>query len=128
MNLFADLPAEPKPTDDWLARSYEHADCGHETLVSGDDYVVLECPFRPIASTMCVGCGKLVPLSSVAWCDTGENLAAYRDRLYHSVSFWRRMYLMLLGNNFEGAVSLNLDSHGKPRVSTRQVVGSCPGH
>jgi hypothetical protein len=72
---------------------------------------------------MCAGCGRLVPLSSVAWCDTGENLATYRERLYQSVSFWRRMYLMLLGNNYEGAVSLNLDSQGKPKQSPPQVVG-----
>jgi hypothetical protein len=123
MSLFADQTTEIKPTDDWLARSYQHADCGHETLVSGEDYVLLECPFRPIATTMCAGCGRLVPLSSVAWCDTGENLATYRERLYQSVSFWRRMYLMLLGNNYEGAVSLNLDSQGKPKQSPPQVVG-----
>ena len=65
----------------------------------------------------------LVPLSSVAWCDTGENVAAYRDRLYSSVSFWKRMYLMLLGNNYEGAVTLKLDSQGKPRATVRQAVG-----
>jgi hypothetical protein len=123
MSLVTDFSAEPRPTDDWLARSYEHADCGHETLVSGDDYVLLECPFRPIESTFCVGCGRLVPLSSVAWSDTGENVAAYRDRLYRSVSFWKRMYLMLLGNNYEGAVTLKLDSQGKPRSTARQVVG-----
>jgi hypothetical protein len=123
MSLVTDLSAEPRPTDDWLARSYEHAECGHETLVSGDDYVLLECPFRPIESTFCAGCGRLVPLSSVAWCDTGENVAAYRDRLYRSVSFWKRMYLMLLGNNYEGAVTLKLDSRGKPRATVRQAVG-----
>ncbi len=123
MSLVTDLSAEPRPTDDWLARSYEHADCGHETLVSGEDYVLLECPFRPIESTHCARCGRLVPLSSVAWCDTGENVAAYRERLYHSVSFWRRMYLMLLGSNYEGAVTLNLDSKGKPKSTARQVVG-----
>ena len=122
MSFTTDLPVQPKPTDDWLARSYEHAECGHETLVSGEEYVLLECPFRPIASTMCVGCGHLVPLSSVAWSDTGENIAAYRERLYRSVSFWRRMYLMLLGNAYEGAVSLNLDSQGKPKSDERQVV------
>jgi len=123
MSVTRDLPIEPRPTDDWLARSYQHAECGHETLVSGQDYVLLECPFRPIASTMCAGCGHLVPLSSIAWCDTGENVSDYRQRIYNSVLFWRRMYLMLLGNIYEGAVTLNLDSKGQPKDGERQVAG-----
>ena len=123
MSLTEDFPIEPRLTDDWLARSYEHADCGQETLVSGEDYVLLECPFRPIESTLCAGCGHLVPLSSIAWSDTGENVADYRQRIYNSVSFWRRMYLMLLGNAFEGAVTLNLNSNGQPKDGGRQVAG-----
>lgn len=122
MSLTSDPTLEPRPTDDWLARSFEHAECGHETLVSGEDYVLLECPFKAIDSTMCVGCGHLVPLSTIAWCDTGENVAQYRQRVYDSVAFWRRMYLMLLGNTYEGAVMLNLDSMGRPKSADRQVV------
>src|SRR4051812_14587631 len=31
-----------------LSRSYRHAGCGQTTVVSGEDYVLLECPFRPV--------------------------------------------------------------------------------
>jgi hypothetical protein len=123
MNPKPSAPSEPAVTETWLARSYQHAECGHETLVSGNDYLQLEGPFRPIESTHCAGCGKLVPLSSLAWSDTGENVASYRQRLYKSVSFWRRMYLMLMGNAYEGAVALNLDSKGQPKVPERQIAG-----
>ena len=124
MSEKAIAPHEPAVTETWLARSYQHAECGHETLVSGNDYLQLECPFRPIGSTMCSGCGHLVPLGSLAWADTGENIAVYRQRLYKSVSFWRRIYLMLLGNAYEGAVALNLDSKGQPKATAeRQVAG-----
>jgi hypothetical protein len=105
-----------------MARTYVHAGCG-ETIISGEDYVLLECPFRPIESTFCSCCGQLVPLSSVAWSDTGENIAKYRERLYASVPFWRRVYLMTCGNAYEGAVALNLDSHGNPKSDQRQPVG-----
>jgi hypothetical protein len=115
--------SQPPVTEAWLARSFQHADCGQETLVSGQNYLLLECPFKAIESTMCSGCGHLVPLSSIAWSDTRENVASYRERIYRSVSFWRRMYLMLLGNTYEGAVSLNLDSHGQPKNTARQVAG-----
>jgi hypothetical protein len=115
--------SQPPVTEAWLARSFQHAECGQETLVSGQNYVLLECPFKAIESTMCSGCGHLVPLSSIAWSDTRENVAAYRQRIYQTVSFWRRMYLMLLGNTYEGAVSLNLDSHGHPKSGERQVAG-----
>ncbi|MCI0360802.1 MAG: hypothetical protein L0211_20175 [Planctomycetaceae bacterium] len=122
MSLSSDLSVEPRPTDDWLARLFEHAECGHETLISGENYVLLECPFRAIESTMCAGCGHLVPLASIAWCDTGENVAQYRQRIYNSVAFWRRMYLMLLGTVYEGAVTLNLDAAGRPKATERQLA------
>ena len=101
-----------------LTRAYQHAECGGETVVSGDDYVMLECPFRPVDSTYCCGCEQFVPLSSVVWIDTGECVADYRKRVYDSVPFWRGVYLTLLGNAYEGAINLNLDSSGRPKEST----------
>src|SRR5262245_22586912 len=53
-----------------VSRVYQHT-CGAATRVSGDDYVLLECPFRPVDSTICAGCKNYVPLDSVRWEDTG---------------------------------------------------------
>jgi hypothetical protein len=97
-----------------LARAYRHNACGEETVVSGDDYVLLECPFRPVDATYCCGCSQMVPLDAVAWSDSQENIAAYRKRVHASVPFWRGVYLLLIGNAYEGAVNLNLDRTGHP--------------
>ncbi len=97
-----------------LARAYRHDGCGEETVVSGDDYVLLECPFRTVDATFCCGCDDFVSLDSVAWSDSQECIAAYRKRVYDSVPFWRGVYLLLIGNAYEGAVNLNLDRTGHP--------------
>jgi hypothetical protein len=102
-----------RPSD--LSRAYRHVDCGRETIVSGDDYVLLECPFRPVTSTYCACCGDFVPLDAVEWTDTGESIAAYRQRIAAGVPFLRQVYLYVFGNAYEGAVALNLDSRGRRR-------------
>jgi hypothetical protein len=89
--------------------------CNGVTVVSGDDYVMLECPFRPVGGgTYCVSCKTFVPLSEVVWDDTGENIKDYRDQLYKSVTWKRRLYLSWLGTAYEGAMKLRLDKRGNP--------------
>ena len=105
---------QPGPADH-LSRAYRHLQCNGVTVVSGDDYVMLECPFRPIGGgTYCVTCKKFVPLKSVVWEDTGENVEEYRNRLYYSVPWKRRLYLTWLGTAYEGALNLHLDKRGHP--------------
>lgn len=95
----ADEPAGPA---DHLSRNYRHLKCGGVTVVSGDHYVMLECPFRPVSATFCVTCQDFFPLKSVVWEDTGENIKEYRDRVYYSVPWKRRLYL-LAGNGLRGS-------------------------
>jgi hypothetical protein len=97
-----------------LKRVYRHAACGGETCVSGDDYVLLECPFRPVQKTYCAACNSFVPLTTVSWVDSGENIAAYRQQLFESVPFKRRLWLQVFGNAYEGAINLGLDKNGLP--------------
>jgi hypothetical protein len=110
------------PDEPQVARAYRHADCGCETIASGDALVLLECPFRQVDSTFCAVCNDYAALDRVSWSDSGELISAYRQRLYNSVSFWRRMYLILLGNAYEGAVNLNLDSRGKVKDDAHTLV------
>jgi hypothetical protein len=102
------IPDEPD-----LSRVYRHDGCGQLTTVSGDDYVILECPFRPVTGTFCCGCHKFVPLHTVSWADTGESIAKYRTRVAASVPFWRRVRLALFGSAYEGAIHLHLDRKGR---------------
>jgi hypothetical protein len=97
-----------------LSRAYRHVSCGQSTVVSGDDYVLLECPFRPVSGTFCCGCGKFVLLNEVRWVDSDEKISDYRDRVYASVPFWRKVWLSLFCNAYQGAVNLHLDSRGRP--------------
>jgi len=56
-----------------------------------------------------------VKLDRVEWSDSRENIAQYRQRVYNSVSLWQRMYYVILGNAYEGAINLNLDRSGRPK-------------
>lgn len=105
---------EPEGPADHLSREYRHLKCDGVTVVSGDHYVMLECAFRPVSGTYCVTCEDFVPLQTVVWDDTGENIAEYRNRIYYSVPWKRRLYLALLGTAYEGALSLRLDKNGRP--------------
>jgi len=97
-----------------LSRSYYHIDCGGTTVVSEDDYIALESPFRGVDSTMCCSCNEFVTLDKVYWVDSGETIAAYRKRLYESVPAGQRWWKMLFCGGYEGALALNLDKHGRP--------------
>ena len=44
-----------------------------------------------------------------------NTIAQYRQRVYNSVSLWQRMYYVILGNAYEGAINLNLDRSGRPK-------------
>jgi hypothetical protein len=80
--------------------------------VSGDDYVVLECPFRPVSGTFCCHCRQFVPLNAVRWADSDEKISDYRQRVYDSVPFWRRVYLAVFANAYEGAVNWGVEWKG----------------
>jgi hypothetical protein len=98
-------------------RAYRHSACGSTTVVSGDDYVLLECPFRPVSGTFCCGCKRFVPLDEVKWADSGETIAAYRKRVASTVPFWRKVYLFLFGTAYEGAVNWGVEWKGEPESS-----------
>lgn len=103
----------PKYVDS-LSRSYKHGGrCNGVTKVSGQDLVLLECPFRPVNATFCTKCNGLVPLNTVAWTDTGESIDKYRLRIYTSIQPWQRARLACMGTAFEGALRLNLTADGK---------------
>ena len=102
------------------ARVYYHVTCGKATIVSGDDYVLLECPFRPVSSTYCCGCQTFVPLHMVRWADSDESIAAYRERVRATVPFWRQVYLALFGTAYEGAVNWGKEWKGGPLPDGRE--------
>jgi hypothetical protein len=101
------------------ARVYYHVTCGKATIVSGDDYVLLECPFRPVSSTYCCGCQTFVPLHMVRWADSDEMISAYRERVRATVPFWRQVYLALFGTAYEGAVNWGKEWKGDPLADRR---------
>ena len=124
---------DASPSEPPVRRAYVHLDCGCETVAAGDALVLLECPFRPVDSTLCQRCGNYVKLDRVVWsdsqgncgqgiCDTQENIAQYRQRVYNSVSFWRRMYYVIAGNAYEGAINLNLDRSGRPKYDSPSLA------
>src|SRR5262249_8586731 len=102
-------PAKGPP----VSRAYEHRSCHAITVASGDDLVRLECPFRPLDATYCCRCGDFVPLDDVRWADTGATISAYRRRLTASGGCWRRLYLTVFCNAYQGAINLHLDSKGR---------------
>jgi len=110
------------PNEPPVMRAYRHFGCGCETAAAGDALVLLECPFRPVDSTLCAGCGEYAPLDQVTWSDSGEIISEYRTRVYSSVTFWRRVYLMTLGNAYEGAINLNLDKNGRLKDDSTSLV------
>jgi hypothetical protein len=125
--LHRPLP-ELRPLDESSAkqasRVYKHPACGGSTTISGDDFVVLECPFRPVNSTYCCGCQKFVPLEAVFWADSGEKISDYRARLGSMVSFWRKLYLAVFCNTYQGAINLGLDRDGNIVQPLRDPAGA----
>ncbi len=80
------------------SRVYKHRACGGQTVVSGDDYLLLEFPHRSTTGTFCCQCKSFAPLWDFDWMDTGENLAGYRHRLYAADSAWKVVRDGLFGN------------------------------
>jgi hypothetical protein len=91
-----------KGADEWRQDpnrdSYTHRGCG-TTVVSGDDYLMLEYPFRPVDSTFCSACRQFVVLDAVDWDDTGENVHGYRSRLAAAFSFGARVRYYMTGTD-----------------------------
>jgi hypothetical protein len=112
--LPADAGQDEQPRAKPNFRVYYHVTCGKATIVSGDDYVILECPFRPVSGTYCCGCKTFVPLHLVRWADSDELLAAYRERVRAMVPFWRQVYLALFANAYEGAINWGKEWKGGP--------------
>jgi len=79
------------------SRNYFHPACGGYTEVGGDDYRALENPFHEVSETFCCGCGKMVPLASVDWADTGENILKCRKRVADATPFWEQMKRTVFG-------------------------------
>jgi hypothetical protein len=102
-----------------LSRNYIHSVCKGATKVSGDHYVMLECPFRPVTHTICAVCRKEVPLAEVVWADSGQRISEYRKQIASGVTFWEKLRLTLLGTAYEGALRLNLDAKGNPKPGAR---------
>jgi hypothetical protein len=63
------------------SRAYVHYGCGTETIISGGDFKQICNPLTLCIETYCCGCSDYVTLQTVAWTDTGETIAAYRNRL-----------------------------------------------
>ncbi len=63
------------------SREYVHAGCGGRTTISGGDFLRLVNPRDQATKTFCAACGQLATFDQFSWIDTGENLAAYRQRL-----------------------------------------------
>ncbi|OAI55216.1 hypothetical protein AYO44_00455 [Planctomycetaceae bacterium SCGC AG-212-F19] len=80
------------------SRVYTHRGCGGKTIVSGDDYLILEFPYRSVTGTFCCKCNTFVPLGAVDWADTGENVGGYRQRLFAVATWWDHFRIGLFGN------------------------------
>jgi hypothetical protein len=107
-----------------LSRDYIHTKCKRATKVSGDDYVMLECPFRPVTHTVCAACRETVPLNEVEWADSGQRISDYRKELASGFSFLQKLRFALFRTAYEGAIRLNLDAKGNPKPGMRPVPDS----
>lgn len=123
-------PLDPT-TQDLAKRSYYHPKCHGTTVVSGEDFVRLECPFRGVSGTFCCGCQQHVPLNEVQWSDTNEVIGRYRERIAGVVSFWERIKLSLFANAYQGAINLGVDEYGhivqplrEPQESNKLVANA----
>src|SRR5678816_328534 len=107
-----------------LCRDYVHNACNGVTSISGDDYVIIECPFRRVTHTYCATCNRTVPLDEVKWVDSGQRISDYRKEIAAGVTFWEKLRLTVLGNAYEGALRLHLDAKGNPKPGARPVSAS----
>ena len=105
-----------------LSRNYIHTTCKRATKVSGDDYVMLECPFRPGTHTVCAACREAVPLDEVEWADSGQRISDYRKELASGFTFLQKLRFALFRTACEGALRLNLDAKGNPKPGARPMT------
>ena len=61
------------------SRTYRHQDCLGTTTPVGGDLLDVRNPFQTVARAVCSRGCKTVPLESVAWCETGEDLVSYGE-------------------------------------------------
>jgi len=106
-----------------LSRNYIHTTCKRATKVSGDDYVMLECPFRPVTHTVCAACREAVPLDEVEWADSGQRISDYRKELASGFTFLEKVRFALFRTAYEGAIRLNLDAKGNPKPGMGPITG-----
>jgi hypothetical protein len=66
------------------SRTYRHAKCGQDTVVSGQAFEVVSNPMSSMEQTQCSSCGAMFPITDFAWSDTGETISDYYAR--HSTS------------------------------------------
>ena len=104
-----------------LSRDYIHSACRGVTTISGDDYVIIECPFRRVTHTYCATCNQTVPLDEVAWVDSSQRISDYRKEIAGSVSFLEKWRLTILGTAYEGALRLHLDAKGNPKSEAKPL-------
>ncbi len=74
----------------------------------GGGFLRLANPSASVSETICLGCGKGVPLKQVEWAATGECVAAYRKRLRAATPPGRRLLFRALGPVAGGALGLVL--------------------
>ena len=73
---FEELEAPPPDS-----RNYVHLTCGQPTCVSKGDFREIVNPFLLSDRTYCVSCQKMDALERFVWADTGETIAAFRQRM-----------------------------------------------
>jgi hypothetical protein len=87
------MPSPQEPD----GRVYLHAECGQQTLVSGNDFSRLANPFSLVTQTFCVSCRRHAPLGEVSWADTGEVIRDYRRRLRAEAPGTLKLFSWFLG-------------------------------
>ena len=81
--LAADLPTFTQVPS---TRSYVHSGgCGGATAIGDWAFPAICDPVRRVTATMCASCKQYRPVSEFQWADTGENIQAYRNRLFHAL-------------------------------------------
>jgi hypothetical protein len=99
---------QPTPATNVAARVYFHLDCGNTTEIGGYQFERLANPFCLVTSTFCSGCGKAVPLNTVEWSDTQENVATYRHRLRNEPPPGQRVVRLVVAPVFGALLGLTL--------------------
>jgi hypothetical protein len=62
------------------SRVYRHAQCGTETVISGQAFEVASNPMSDMTRTWCNQCSAFFPITEYEWSDTGEKISDYYAR------------------------------------------------